>query len=244
MSKHRSTHHWKNGNYLILGTLTLALGLILGGVWFNQPVAAVVDIVQITVTAEVYLPAVVLNETPTPVPSATPNGYPAVDAARENEVIALINQNRSSNTLNPLVTEEQLVQSARRHSDDMATHNNTSHTGTDGSTVKQRIEEAGYNPSWHGEIIAWGFPDAAGAVNWWMNSSIHRANILSTEAHDLGVGYGASAGDFGHYWVVNFGRRSGGDLPDRTGFWCTYVTGTAEQGSSVSFWSDVPCPPE
>lgn len=209
------------------------------------PTAEATAPISITVTAEVYLGIVRRDPLPTPTATATPPaGYEAVDPQRENDVIAQIDQERTNSGmgLTSLAVEPQLVQSARRHSDDMAANNNTSHTGTDGSTARMRIEEAGYDPAWHGEIIAWGFPDAAGAMGWWMNSPTHRSIILSSEGRDLGVGYGASASNFGHYWVVNVGRRSG--AADRTEglVLCTVVLGNAERGSSATFWSPPPCP--
>ena len=39
----------------------------------------------------------------------------------------------------------------------------------------------------------------------WMNSSGHRANILSSDFTLIGVGFYESGGEY--YWVQNFGRR-------------------------------------
>lgn len=212
----------------------------------TTPTVTMTSTVTVTATTGVFLSVMrldpTLTPTPSPTPTATPAGYPPDDEERENDVIALINQERAASGvgLNPLNVDGQLVQSARRHSTDMATNNNTSHTGSDGTSPKQRIEAAGYNPVWNGEIIAWGFPDAAGAFNWWMNSTTHRNMILSVEFEDFGVGYGASNANFRHYWVVNFGRRSG--EPDHNVVRCTVSTGTAERGASATFWTAAPCP--
>jgi hypothetical protein len=40
----------------------------------------------------------------------------------------------------------------------------------------------------------------------WMYSPGHRANILSTDVWEIGVGY-RSGPPYGHYWVQDFGRR-------------------------------------
>ena len=41
-------------------------------------------------------------------------------------------------------------------------------------------------------------------MNDWMNSPGHRANILSPEFNDIGVGVGLG-GQWGRYWVQDFG---------------------------------------
>ena len=54
-----------------------------------------------------------------------------------------------------------------------------------------------------GENIAAGYPTPEEAVKGWMNSSGHRANILSSHFTHIGVGY-AKGGPYGHYWTQQF----------------------------------------
>ena len=80
------------------------------------------------------------------------------------------------------------------------------HTGSDGSSVVQRVTDAGYAPySKLGEVIFWGtglggIP--AAAVDWWMNSPGHRAIITDCAMTDAGFSVVSSgdrmtaAGDF------------------------------------------------
>ena len=82
-----------------------------------------------------------------------------------------------------------------------------SHTGSDGSSLVQRVTDAGYAPyAMLGEVIFWGSGagvDPAAAVAWWMNSPDHRAIITDCELTDAGfsaVSDGdkmTAAGDFG-----------------------------------------------
>ncbi len=132
----------------------------------------------------------------------------AQDRAREVEMLRLINENRGTYQLPPLTEVSSLTQAARRHARDMADHDLTSHIGTDGTNGGQRIQQAGYTWTRWGEIIGWEFSTARDMVNWWMNSSTHRAVILSPDLTDLGVGY-AFNGSMRrqHAWVVTFGRR-------------------------------------
>ena len=51
-----------------------------------------------------------------------------------------------------------------------------------------------------GENIAMGYATPQAVVNGWMNSSGHRANILSASYTQIGVGYVAQ----GNYWTQLF----------------------------------------
>jgi uncharacterized protein YkwD len=81
------------------------------------------------------------------------------------------------------------------------------HTGSDGSSLVQRVTDAGYAPyAALGEVVFWGTGSAGNpgaAVTWWMNSPGHRAIITDCELTDAGfsaVSNGdemTAAGDFG-----------------------------------------------
>jgi uncharacterized protein YkwD len=89
------------------------------------------------------------------------------------------------------------------------------------SDLGKRLESVGYLSGglsrWaYGENIAWGGGDygtARAIVNAWMNSPPHRANILSPEFHDIGIGFSPgtpSAGQAdGAIYTTDFGLRVG-----------------------------------
>jgi uncharacterized protein YkwD len=118
-----------------------------------------------------------------------------------------INATRAANGCGPVAPNPQLTASAVRQANDMLERGVQGHTGSDGSSVAQRVTDAGYAPYADlGEIIFWangpgGNP--AAAVAWWMNSPGHRAVITDCELTDAGfsvVSNGmkmAAAGDFG-----------------------------------------------
>ena len=191
-----------------------------------------------TPTAYAYLPFVAKQSTPT-APLIPPD-----DIANEQSIANLLNQQRNSNGLSSLALVSELTQAARRHSRDMADHNFTSHTGSDGSNGGQRMQEAGYNWTTWGEIMGWGFGGNAGSmVNWWMNSPPHRSIILSSDFTDFGIGYARNPGsDWGHYWTVNFGRRAiqGAALPQEL-YICTFTSQGPSGGSSLIVYSSEPC---
>src|SRR5439155_23515558 len=62
------------------------------------------------------------------------------------------------------------------------------HVGPDGVAPGQRIEKQGYDWSWWGENIAWGYSTPEVVVQGWMSSPGHRANILNPRFLDLGIG--------------------------------------------------------
>ena len=74
--------------------------------------------------------------------------------------------------------------------------------------MSQRITAAGYSWNWCAENIAYGYTSVSSVMDGWMNSSGHRANILSTSARELG------AARVGNYWTQNFGRQPGAAAPE------------------------------
>lgn len=77
-----------------------------------------------------------------------------------------------------------------------------SHTGSDGSTMVQRIDRVGFPWRSAAENVAYGYPSATAVMGAWMNSTGHRRNILSSNTHiGVGLAYGA---DGLPYWTQVF----------------------------------------
>lgn len=126
------------------------------------------------------------------------------------QVVQLTNVERAKAGLQPLKLNNQLVDAAQDHSNDMAQDDFFSHTGADGSSVSDRVRASGYQYSTTGENIAAGQTTAAEVVRGWMNSPGHRANILNANYTEIGVGYEYLQNDTGsvnynHYWTQVFG---------------------------------------
>lgn len=118
------------------------------------------------------------------------------------------NGERSKHKLPPYAINEQLNASAQRMADDMAKHpNRMSHAASDGSLPWDRIKDAGYRYQWAGENIAKWQSDAATVVADWMDSSGHRAAILSEQYKEVGFGV-AYDGEGRPYWCADFGSQS------------------------------------
>lgn len=156
------------------------------------------------------------NDQPQPDPGAqppapTPTGCNArVDSGVEAQVLNLINQQRAANGLNPLALNAALSAAARVQSNDMACNNFISHTGSDGSTWADRIRAQGYDyANYPLENIYVGDPqfggNAEGAVAWWMNSQVHRDNILNNVVTEVGIGYVYNPNsEYGGYYTMDF----------------------------------------
>lgn len=174
------------------------------------------------------------GEQPTPPPGGTPPptptpsqgapgqgqsslpGVPAGCAAQANNgflqaLLGMINRARSNNGLNELSPSAPLYAAAAVHSADMACNNFINHIGSDGSSWYTRIAAQGYSYSTALENIVVGNPDFGGnaqyAFDWWMNSQVHRDNILNPKVTELGLGYVYNpASEYGGYFTLVLAR--------------------------------------
>lgn len=122
-------------------------------------------------------------------------------------LISLINQARAAAGLEPVAPAPELMSAAQNHSQDMALSGLVSHVGSDGRAPQQRMHDVGYMWQRCGENIAVGQTTPEEAMQFWMNSPPHRANILDPGMREVGVGYVQQASGYGHYWTINLGER-------------------------------------
>ncbi|HMN21042.1 MAG TPA: CAP domain-containing protein [Ottowia sp.] len=102
-----------------------------------------------------------------------------------------------------------LATAAQRHSIDMALNNRFDHTGSDGSTVDERIRDAGYSATAWGENIAAGYGTVDKVVAGWLASPGHCKNIMLANYADFGAScVYRSATTYGSYWTTDFGRST------------------------------------
>lgn len=120
--------------------------------------------------------------------------------AYENEVVRLVNVERSKQGLKSLDSDWQLSRVARYKSQDMRDNGYFSHTSPTYGSPFEMMKSFGISYRTAGENIAKGQKTPAAVVNAWMNSSGHRANILNSSFTKIGVGYVAN----GSYWTQMF----------------------------------------
>ena len=147
-------------------------------------------------------------------PSSTPtvalpvvpgNCHPDYNFDFEMQAVILINQYRADNGLSSLVWNDTLAAVGRDHSADMACFRYASHSGRDGSNPGGRMLAQGYYWTYFGENIAGGYQSPERAVEGWMSSPHHRANILNPKFTEIGVGYvGLEGSPYHWYWTADF----------------------------------------
>lgn len=115
-------------------------------------------------------------------------------------VLAEVNAARAKNGLSALTLDANMNRAAAVRAAELA--QSFSHTRPNGSRGLTALNEAGVSYRTAGENIASGQQTAQAVVSAWMNSSGHRANILSASFGRMGVGQATIGGRT--YWVQLF----------------------------------------
>ncbi|MFD1706668.1 CAP domain-containing protein [Siminovitchia sediminis] len=121
-------------------------------------------------------------------------------SAYEQKVVELTNAERTKNGLAPLKVDTELSKVAREKSKDMSVNNYFDHNSPTYGSPFDMMKQFGISYRTAGENIAMGQRTPEEVVNAWMNSSGHRANILSKDYTHIGVGHVAD----GNYWTQQF----------------------------------------
>ncbi|MFC4507827.1 MULTISPECIES: CAP domain-containing protein [Streptomyces] len=145
------------------------------------------------------------SPSPTASPSSTPSASDgSADSGPTDRVLVLVNAEREKAGCAPLTENAKLTKAAQDHSQDMADHENMSHTGSDGSSMSDRLSRVGYKFRSAGENVAAGYNTPESVMDGWMNSSGHRANILNCGFKEIGIGLAQP----GYYWTQDFGSAA------------------------------------
>jgi len=145
--------------------------------------------------------------------------WPPPFPAWEDEVLALVNAARAAGhdcdskgdfgPTNPLTMNASLRCAARKHAFDMSSRDFFDHINPDGETFIDRIVMAGYGSyTIIGENIAGGgdLMDPKLAVDGWLASDGHCANIMNPLYTEFGAGAHEGEGALTFYWTQEFGR--------------------------------------
>jgi uncharacterized protein YkwD len=121
-------------------------------------------------------------------------------AELQNQIFDMTNAFRAQHGMYDLVWNPTLSEVAKAHAEDMLANGYFDHTSIDGSEYDQRMENAGLIYRSCGENIDEGYYNAETAVNGWINSALHRENLLSDKFEQLGVGCAYNKSDaLGYY---------------------------------------------
>lgn len=133
--------------------------------------------------------------------SGTGTCQASTNAGYISQLLSLINAERADAGVPALSLNAQLSAAAQAHSVDQACNNFISHTGSDGSSIQQRIAAAGYTSSYSLEIIAVGGPQDA--ISQWNDDALHRNAMINRNVTEVGIGWADSPNSVygGHFTV-------------------------------------------
>ncbi|BDS11957.1 CAP domain-containing protein [Aureispira anguillae] len=123
----------------------------------------------------------------------------------KEKILELINEVRATGcncgtTVKPAVRavtwDDLLEEAATKHSEDMAENNFMSHTGSNGSSISDRVLAVGHTASSVAENVARGFTSEEAVFNGWMASTGHCNNIMNGNMTAIGLGRS------GNYWTL------------------------------------------
>jgi hypothetical protein len=104
-----------------------------------------------------------------------------------NVLIDLANENRTQNHIQPLKKNEKLAVAAVLKAGHMIENQYFAHFSPDGTTPWYFINKAGYEFSYAGENLAINFTDPEKVDQAWMDSPLHRGNLLNSNFKEVGV---------------------------------------------------------
>ena len=150
-------------------------------------------------------------------------GKTAPDQLRNGQarkaILCLINKQRDQAGLRPLERNKHLQRAAQRHNERMDGTGCFSHQCPGEGALDVRLDDYldGGHSAWGiGENVAWGsgeYGTPEAIVKAWMNSSGHRANILSRNWREVGVGFSPGSPSSGRadagIFTTDFGYRVG-----------------------------------
>jgi len=166
--------------------------------------------VKTTVAATAAPTSPVAAPTPTTASSSggsgtTTCGY-ALDQSKIIEVLNAVNAYRAQSSMSAYPVNPKLAQAAQTHATDMACNQVTSHTGSDGSNVAQRVAKTEYVAAYVDENVRIATPPVSGqdVVNLWVNDTVDthsKLNLVSDTYIEIGIGY-AFLNNTGYYVIV------------------------------------------
>ena len=194
--------------------------LLVAGVVVLVPASVAADVAELENTA-----------TPTRAAERVENATPIADppppqmSGESLQILALVNNERTSRGLAPMRLDSSLNDAAQVHSAVQASAASIFHIAPDGSNPGERIARTGYRFSTWGENVAACYLDADAVMAAWMGSSGHCRNILNPAFTELGVGYVKRDNDpsrYYDYWTQVFARPSGEPAPPGSydSAWC------------------------
>ncbi|TBL76549.1 SCP-like extracellular [Paenibacillus thalictri] len=131
-------------------------------------------------------------------PQSTNAQQPAGSSQFAQQVLDLVNQERSKTGASPLSMSSELNKVAMAKAMDMYNNNYFDHQSPTYGSPFDMMQSYGISYNAAGENIAKGQTTPAEVMNQWMNSEGHRANILNSSYTQIGIAY------YNSEWVQEF----------------------------------------
>ena len=124
-------------------------------------------------------------------------GVPATQT--HQAMLEAVNSYRILNGLRPLGYSKRLELAANEHAQDLWARSFFDHVNPDGQDPSDRALDAGFCHQYVGENIAAGQRSASAAMQAWIESPPHNANLLEPDFAYVGMGYFVDPNGR-HYW--------------------------------------------
>ncbi len=135
-------------------------------------------------------------------------GATIFDQISQSDLYTLTNQARTANNFPVLTVNSQLETAAQLKLNDMIVHGYFAHVSPQGVSPWTWFEKANYNYQAAGENLAMDFNSSQQVMQGWMNSPLHRKNILLPDFTQIGIAIGSGTinGQQGMIVVQMFGK--------------------------------------
>lgn len=123
-------------------------------------------------------------------------------------ILTETNKEREAKGLKPLEIDYALCVAAEKRADEISADYSIKHTRPNGDKYSTVFAEVGFSYSFAAENIGYTKSKTVSAekiVELWMDSPVHKANILSEKASYIGLGWEERNGTY--YWVQLFGEK-------------------------------------
>lgn len=130
-------------------------------------------------------------------------------------LVDLANEDRAEQGFGQLTINDKLVAAAQMKANDMAEKSYFAHTSPEGITPWHWFEQSEYKYIYAGENLAVNFNRSEDVEEAWMNSPLHRANILNSRYKEIGIATseGVYKGKNTTFVVQMFGTPSTLNIP-------------------------------
>lgn len=126
----------------------------------------------------------------------------------EEKILELVNEARRNAGVSELKLDNSLMNISRQRAVELGSYYDGRHLRPNLNRFNDAFYEFGFNHNFAGENIAYGYgisnyTTPEGVVNVWLNSTLHRNNILNERYKSLGLGIYKDSNGY-YYWVQNF----------------------------------------